>query len=135
VAAPASEPAAPAEWAALLDEESATPPQRRRLGARSGGAEGLLVAALAALAGRDREAHARRIDELGYLANVLLAGASIAGRRYRPAEAAEAALALCDRGLLHVSGGDAARAIERLATDGADKLFSIGWHLEHATAK
>jgi hypothetical protein len=37
--------------------------------------------------------YADRMEELAYLANVLLAGASVDGRRLRPAEAAEAALA------------------------------------------
>jgi hypothetical protein len=77
------------------------------------------------------EVRAQRFEELAYLANVLTAGATIEGRRYRPLEAAEAAVALCDRGLEHLCGGHVARACERLSRDGADKLFRIGWRLEH----
>jgi hypothetical protein len=39
-----------------------------------------------------------RVEELAYLANVLVAGAEIDGRRFRPAEAAEAVLATVELG-------------------------------------
>jgi len=49
--------------------------------------------ALRSLGGADPEAFAARMEELAYLANVLVAGATIRDRRFRPAEASEAALA------------------------------------------
>ena len=49
--------------------------------------EPLLVRAMRALAETDSVAFAARSEELAYLANVLVAGDSIEGRRYRPAEA------------------------------------------------
>jgi hypothetical protein len=49
--------------------------------------------ALRSLGGADPEAFAARMAELAYLANVLVAGATIRDRRFRPAEASEAALA------------------------------------------
>jgi hypothetical protein len=47
----------------------------------------------------DPAAHARQAAELGYLANVLVAGCSFQSRRFRPVEAADAALAVCNLGL------------------------------------
>jgi hypothetical protein len=47
----------------------------------------------------DPAAHARHAAELGYLANVLVAGCSFQSRRFRPVEAADAALAVCNFGL------------------------------------
>jgi hypothetical protein len=44
-------------------------------------------------------AHARRVHQLGYLANVLIAGCSFQSRRFRSVEAADAALATCNLGL------------------------------------
>jgi hypothetical protein len=42
---------------------------------------------------------AARREELAYLANVLIAGASLSGRRFRPVEALEAAIAVSNLGL------------------------------------
>jgi hypothetical protein len=61
----------------------------------SGGGEGprdVLAAALARLSEQAPETFAQRMEELVYLANVLLAGAPSRAGRFRPAEAAEAAL-------------------------------------------
>ena len=55
----------------------------------------------------DAAAYARRSDELGYLANVLVAGCSFQSRRFRPVEATDAVLAVCNLGLEnrpHASG-------------------------------
>jgi hypothetical protein len=133
-ARPSDAPSTP--LAQLIEEAEVVPASRPQLGDGGGVGEPLMTRALMALAVRDAEAHARRVDELGYLANVLLAGAERDGRRYRPFEAAEAALALCDRGLREIVGSDAsdgddvARAADLLRKDGADKLFRIGWHLQ-----
>ena len=115
----------------LLEEAEVAPPSRPLLGDGDRAGEPFITRALHALSTRDADTHARRVDELGYLANVLLAGATLKGRRYRPFEAAEAALALCNRGLIQLLGdaADLERAITRLRSDGADKLFRIGWHL------
>jgi hypothetical protein len=58
-----------------------------------------LTRALRELAQTDPAAFARHAEELAYIANVLLAGASIDGDRLRPAEAAQAALACVNLGL------------------------------------
>ena len=47
----------------------------------------------------DHAAHARRTEELTYLANVLVAGCSFQSRRFRAAEASDAVLAICNLGL------------------------------------
>jgi hypothetical protein len=47
----------------------------------------------------DAATYSRRTEELAYLANVLIAGCSIASRRFRAAEAADAVLATCNLGL------------------------------------
>jgi hypothetical protein len=90
--------------------------------------------AVQALHARDPLLHGRRLEELAYLANVLIAGASLAGRRYRTHEAAEAALALCDLGLAHVLGGrepDADQALAAVARHSAPQLLCVGWQLLH----
>ncbi len=48
---------------------------------------------------RPAAAQARHEEELGYLANVLVAGCSFESRRFRPVEAADAVLAACNLGL------------------------------------
>ena len=95
--------------------------------------ESLFHRAAASLLEDDPEAHERRRVELGYLANVLVAGCSIDGRRFRPVEAVEAAIAACALGLEHRVGGadDGGPALEGavrlLARESAVKLFRIGW--------
>jgi hypothetical protein len=65
--------------------------------------------------------------ELGYLANVLIAGLEHEGRALRPVEAAELVLATCGAGLVHLAGD--APVADLLARATAHKLFRIGWHL------
>jgi hypothetical protein len=79
----------------------------------------------------DFAVHARRMDELAYLANVLIAGASRGGRAYRPVEAVEVVIETCTAGLAHLLGRPptAESAADTLARHGADRLFRIGWRL------
>jgi len=80
---------------------------------------------VAELAGSDPRAHQRVVEELAYLANVLVAGET--SRAWQPVEAAERVLELCDAGLRAVveREGDAARspAREALVRWGAVGLF------------
>jgi Family of unknown function (DUF6178) len=87
----------------------------------------LLQAALAELRLREPEIFSQRIEELGYLANVLIAGSE--GRRPRPVEALERAIAVCNSGLERALGADRAlaRAVELLAEMPADRLFRRGF--------
>jgi hypothetical protein len=83
--------------------------------------EGELSPFRRALANLDEETHAERLRELVYLANVLMAGGRVSGRRFRAAEAAEAVLAVCERAL---TGHD-------LRTTPCDRLFRLGWRQLH----
>lgn len=97
---------------------------------------------LAVLAVRDREpkAYMDRLRELSYLANVLISGCAYAGRAFRPLEAADAAVAVCNLGmerLLREAAGN--RPGDPTVDDAADllerqelvKLFQVGWSLLH----
>lgn len=91
---------------------------------------GHLAEAMRALADRDAAAFDARMEELAYLANVLLSGAERSGRRLEPAEAAQAALATVMLGAELEAGGG--RSAERATASGllkvlgastADRLF------------
>jgi len=78
----------------------------------------------------DPGVHQRLLEELAYLANVLIAGDTTAARTRRPAEAAEQVLALCDEGLRAIAprdegGEEAAQAA--LRAWGAVGLFRLAW--------
>jgi hypothetical protein len=93
----------------------------------------LLARALAALAETHPVIHAERIEELGYLANVLIAGAPQRGRRFRPVEALEMALSVCNAALtaeLEAAGADCDApepAARLLLTRHLDQLFRAGF--------
>jgi hypothetical protein len=87
------------------------------------GRAGRLTAALAVLLESDPEAHDRVLAELSFLANALVAGHGVRGRALRPAEAASAALEICELGLGR-KPWDPARV-------GAVALFRRGWRLLH----
>jgi len=75
---------------------------------------------------------AERVEELGFLANVLIAGGAYESRRPRPAEAFEYAMELCDRGLRRALASVAAshtleNAVTLLAETPADRLFRRGF--------
>ncbi len=91
-------------------------------------------AGLLQLAERAPAIHAQRMDELAYLANVLVAGTSRGGRAYRPVEAVEAVIETCSAGLAEAIGAapTAETAADLLARHGADRLFRIGWRLRSA---
>lgn len=120
VAALAAGPAAASERGrrARADRSQSTSPGKPML---------LLQAALVELRLLEPEQFSRRIEELGYLANVLVAGSG--GRRPRPVEALEQAIAVCNTGLERALGADRAlaRAVEMLGRIPADQLFRRGY--------
>ncbi len=65
-------------------------------------------------------------EELAYLANVLIAGAGLEGRRFRPVEALEAAIAVTNLGL-ELAEKQEKSAIEFLRATSADVLFRRGF--------
>ena len=87
----------------------------------------LLQTALVELRVQDPGLFSRRIAELGYLANVLIAGSR--DRRPRPVEALEQAIAVCNTGLERGLGADRAlaRAVDVLKKTPADQLFRRGY--------
>jgi hypothetical protein len=107
-------------------------------GAEAQAERSLIERVLAACSTDDRGLHARRLEELAYLANVLLAGCAYRGRSVRPVEAARLAMAVCDVGLQHIAAsmpgkraGDG-RARAAWARHDAVKAFRIGWNLLQA---
>lgn len=80
---------------------------------------------------RDRDAglYGSRMEELAYLTNVLVSGSSFAGRSFRPVEAAEAAIAVCNLGLEWMMRETKGKAAKLVRETGADRLFRIGWHV------
>jgi len=114
----------------------------------------LLGRALAELQLEDPALHAERLEELTFLANVLIAGEpNPGGRRFRPIEALETALSVCDEALVaelgasHVLHDDApphgapphdARlraAVTLVRSRHLDELFRRGWYERHARPK
>jgi hypothetical protein len=104
----------------------------------------LMAASMRELRERDPALHAQRTEELGFLANILVAGSRHDGRTYRPVEAIECALAVCSVGLerAHADMRDsrpeatatgsqppsAAEASTLLLELTADRLFRAGLH-------
>lgn len=121
----------------LLEEAGVAERERPRLPARRSGASpaeaSIFVRGMQSLAVEDPERFAERSEELAYLANVLVAGCSIDGRRVRPIEAIRAAIIACDAGLETVLSGAStgsqrsAAAAKALAEHPADGLFRLGW--------
>lgn len=86
--------------------------------------------ALAELCEHDAVAHQRVLEELAYLANALVAGDTSAARGWRPVEAAERVLELCDEGLRAIAargGSGPSRAHEVLLRWGAVGVFRVAW--------
>jgi hypothetical protein len=77
----------------------------------------------------DREALAiARQGELGYLANVMMAGCSIQDRPFETPEASDAVLAVCNLGLEHWPG---AAHDDVLVAHDLVQLFQVGWAALH----
>jgi hypothetical protein len=113
---------------ATLQEGGVLEPARPRLllGAGDAGDDRLarIRALLLQVQERDGAAHARHTEELAYLANVLVAGCSLGGRRFRAVEAADAVLAVCNLGL------------EKRNADASDLVgvFRAGWNVLYEEA-
>jgi len=116
------------------------PPPLRRLLAEAGvepdmqgppaHAASLFRQTLGELAESDPNTHRHMVEELAYLANVLVAGDTSAARAWRPVEAAERVLELCDEGLRSLvdeGGCSPAEARELLERWGPVGLFRVGW--------
>ena len=124
-------------WLATADLDDDDPIDRRRALPSTSG-EPTVLAALRALADDDAAPLGERRAELAYLANVLVAGATIgvgrARRPVRPVEAARAAVAIVDRGIAIVAAPHGATPPAIVAGHGLDALFRIGWARLHRDA-
>lgn len=105
----------------LLHEEAHVP---RRL---AGKAPRWLARAMQELLARDLPLHTTRMLELSYLANVLLAGCSLAGRALRPVEAAEAAAQLCELGATRLAKLTLDRRVLPVAALAEHDLIKLFW--------
>jgi hypothetical protein len=85
--------------------------------------------AIRTLARRDPLLHAERMQELAYLANVLLAGCSLEGRALRPVEAARAVTATCNLALEQELTRASSAPSALVEQHHADGLFRMGWRL------
>jgi hypothetical protein len=85
-----------------------------------------LRSALERLAALDPRAHAERLEELAFLVNVLVAGATFHGRAFRPGEAAEAAVTVANAGLEHLAKLTAREAGDIVAKEGVVAAFRAG---------
>ena len=98
-----------------------------------------LAQAMQALREDKPKAYGRRLVENTYLANVLMAGCSIHGRRFRPAEAAEATMATCQLGAEHLTDRffrkarkeDPTPLTQVLMVTDMVRLFNLGWRILH----
>ncbi len=86
----------------------------------------VLRVSLERLAVLDPGLHGERMEELAFLVNVLVAGATYRGRTFRPGEAAEAAIAIASVGLEHLAKLTARDANDIVAKEGVVAAFRAG---------
>jgi hypothetical protein len=93
----------------------------------------LFEAAMGALRESDPQRFSERVEELGFLVNVLISGSERAGRRPRPVEAVETVLKTCEAGLrsqFKTKTVKPAQALDALKRISADRLFRYGFASE-----
>ena len=143
---PAPDPIARLRFTALLKEaqilDTAQDVLQIETSASDGAASGrriLISQAMQALRERASGSYDQRLSEISYLANVLIAGCPYQNRRFRPVEAAEAALAACQLGAEFVLNrrldSPQKALLDDVATLLADhdlvRLFNTGWRALH----
>ena len=99
------------------------PAERRRLSR--------IDAHLVAVRDHDEAAHAERTQEMGYLANVLVAGCSYNSKRFDVARAADAALAVCNLGLENWPPAWRASMKGPFLSQDLVTVFRVGWTVLH----
>jgi len=124
------QPAAGDAWVRLLQSAHVQPPSCPALpGGVADESQWPIRRALARLAEQDAKLHARRLLELNYLANTLVAGCPHENRRFRPAEAVQAAVATCNLGLEFFAedASDSEGLARLLREHDLVQLFRFGW--------
>lgn len=127
---------------ALRDAAVLPGPYQKRLGGPEGSVDGHLplVNALRTLKRTEPTAASNYLTELTGLSNILISGCGFQGRSFRPAEAAEAAISVCNLGseyFLDTRTGEANRQSDQaisglLVEQGLVKLFQVGWKVLNA---
>jgi hypothetical protein len=127
-----------ARFVADLRRAGAAPQATPRLLAGPGADDrlGLVRAQMRHLQEHDGALHGRRMEELGFVANVLVAGASFNGGPFRPPEAARAAAAACNLGLENwprawLPHGGSAPPADLLVHYDLVTVFRVGWSVLH----
>jgi uncharacterized protein DUF6178 len=80
------------------------------------------------LGARDHAAHSARSQELAFLANAILGGASVQDRPFTAQEASDGAVAVCNLGLQHM---ETAPPEDFLVEHDLVKVFQSGWRVLH----
>lgn len=107
----------------------------KQLPSKAGGGEGAFSQVMRELAEIDPAAHARELEVLAFLLNVVATSESGGGKQVDPVAAALRVTETCDRGLEYVvsarkaPGKTAASAAKLVAEIGVDRLFRIGHHV------
>jgi len=100
--------------------------------------DSLFLRSVAELAERNPRAHQRILEELAFLANVLVAGDGSVRHAWRPVEAALHVVELCGAGLRAAldrgRSGESKAPADVLARWGAAGLFRIAWGESHSAA-
>ena len=118
----------------LLEEGVIEQAPRALLGGSEGQAPrlGLIHAYMQFVLERDEAAYSRRNEELAYLANTLMGGCAIRGRRFTAQEASDAAAAVCNLGLENwpphwLTADTAAQPGSLLVHHDLVSVFQVGW--------
>lgn len=78
---------------------------------------------------KDETLFLRRMEELSYLANILISGCSFQGRAFRPSEATEAVLNSCYLGLEQMRASSSQSTfIQILVERSGVEIFRVGWN-------
>lgn len=122
---------------ALLASVNISPaaPSARLLAGPGAAGELYLKEALRSLGERNAEAMALRLDEIVYLANILVAGTTVQGGQFSEAEAVKCVYATCNLGITYCLEEDPFDEEARMRSafleeePGLIKAFRIGYHL------
>lgn len=134
---PAAKPKKPKKLSAKSRDGAKTPTTTiAAAGERDHARDDLLRDALGYLAATHPMLHAERMEELAFLVNVLVAGASIHGggdakhgRAFRAGEAAEAVVEVAALGLAHAASVTGREPNEIIEKDGVVMVFRVGLRL------
>jgi len=114
----------------LLVEAGVVPPPPRALldDPRAASRLALIQAHMQAAADADHAAYSQRTEELGFLANTIMAGCSLQARAFTVREASDAAAAICNLGL---ENWPSTLAEDFLAGHDLVSVFQGGWTVLH----